>query len=522
MAGTYFKPYEGEQPYIFISYAHADAARVMPIAADLHDRGFRVWYDEGIAAGSEWTESIAQHLSGAALMIGFVSPAYIASANCRREMNFAVQRKIHLINIFLERTELTPGLELQVGGIWALMKYEFHSEDYFYRKLYEAPAMLELSGGEVPPAPTAPRHVKRERPAKAARPRPEAAPVPPKKRKSRRVSAFAIILVLLVAVVALAFVGDLTGFTGRLRNRLFGAADAVAPLPDDTVAVFTNQMVEAAARQYSGKGSGDVTVGDLEGLTELYFCGAQYSFSQPYEAPDAPTGESSYTTADGSTVERGMIVSLADFAYFPSLTTLQVSYQVLTNLETLPSCNLTTLIVSSDRLTSLAGVERLPLLTALDAAHSPITDVTGVSACTRLESIDLTGSAVTDWTEFKSLPELKNVKLSGADFTSLKPLLMLPTLTGVELTGCDLRGDFFDRMDSRKLTMVKLTDCTIDTLAGVGKLSSLSELWLIRVSGVTDFALLGECPALQTVHADESMMGYFGATSFTLVEEKAQ
>lgn len=149
MAGTYFKPYEGEQPYIFISYAHADAARVMPIAADLHDRGFRVWYDEGIAAGSEWTESIAQHLSGAALMIGFVSPAYIASANCRREMNFAVQRKIHLINIFLERTELTPGLELQVGGIWALMKYEFHSEDYFYRKLYEAPAMLELSGGHL-------------------------------------------------------------------------------------------------------------------------------------------------------------------------------------------------------------------------------------------------------------------------------------------------------------------------------------------------------------------------------------
>ena len=79
-----FKPYEGSEPYIFISYAHADADAVLEIVGDMHDRGYRIWYDEGIEAGSEWTECIASHLYGAHLVLAFVSPAYLASDNCRK------------------------------------------------------------------------------------------------------------------------------------------------------------------------------------------------------------------------------------------------------------------------------------------------------------------------------------------------------------------------------------------------------------------------------------------------------
>lgn len=510
MTRAYFKPYEGSEPYIFISYAHADAREVMRIASDMHDRGFNVWYDEGIAAGSEWTESVAEHLGGAALMVGFVSGAYVASANCRREMSFAAQHNVRIINIFLERTELTPGLELQVGGIWALMKYDFHSEDYFFRKLYSAPDMAALGAAEEPTQSarrSAAGGADSERRARRDAAAPERAR---NKRAARRKGRIAAVLLVLAAVASLIIVGELTGFTGRMRSRLFGGK-AVEALPDDTVAVFSNMMVEAAARQFCGKGSGDVTVGDLAGLTELYFCGSQYSFSKPFVAPDAPTGESSYVDSEGNTVERGMIVSLADFAYFPSLTTLQVSYQALTNLDTLPACNLTTLIVSSDRLTSLKGVERLPLLTVLDAANSPITDVAGISACTRLQSVDLTGSSVLDWTEFSSLPDLKEARVSGADYASLKPLIMLHSLTSAEFYDCDLRGDFFDVMDSRKLTSVRLADCAVDSLAGADKLKSLSELWLIRVSGISDYSPLDSCPALESVHIDGSMRQYFAS-----------
>ena len=59
--------YEGTENYIFISYAHKDSDRVMPILEELRDEGYRIWYDDGIAPGSEWPENIAQHLDGAAI-----------------------------------------------------------------------------------------------------------------------------------------------------------------------------------------------------------------------------------------------------------------------------------------------------------------------------------------------------------------------------------------------------------------------------------------------------------------------
>ena len=60
------RAYEGRAPYIFVSYAHKDAAQVLPVIAQLQSYGYRIWYDEGIAPGSEWAENIAVHLNNCA------------------------------------------------------------------------------------------------------------------------------------------------------------------------------------------------------------------------------------------------------------------------------------------------------------------------------------------------------------------------------------------------------------------------------------------------------------------------
>ena len=36
------RAYEGKEPFIFISYAHKDSERVLPILAQLQRRGYRV------------------------------------------------------------------------------------------------------------------------------------------------------------------------------------------------------------------------------------------------------------------------------------------------------------------------------------------------------------------------------------------------------------------------------------------------------------------------------------------------
>ena len=55
--------------------------------------GFRVWYDAGIVAGTEWPEFIAEKLSQSACVIAFISENSLASQNCRREINYAISEK---------------------------------------------------------------------------------------------------------------------------------------------------------------------------------------------------------------------------------------------------------------------------------------------------------------------------------------------------------------------------------------------------------------------------------------------
>ena len=84
--------YKGSEPYIFISYAHKDSEAVLPVIARLQKDGYRVWYDEGIAPGSNWDVYISEHLDhscnvlGLPLDISSFSPSFLRSPN--REISF--------------------------------------------------------------------------------------------------------------------------------------------------------------------------------------------------------------------------------------------------------------------------------------------------------------------------------------------------------------------------------------------------------------------------------------------------
>ena len=119
------KPYEGTEPYIFISYAHRDYERLVPILRELEKRGYRFWYDEGIDPGTEWPESIANHLENSSACLSFISPYSAESKNCRREINFALSRNIALLTVFLEETEISSGLEMQISTYQSIIAYKY-------------------------------------------------------------------------------------------------------------------------------------------------------------------------------------------------------------------------------------------------------------------------------------------------------------------------------------------------------------------------------------------------------------
>ncbi len=129
--------YQGDQPYIFISYCHQDSEQVFPEIRALSKSGCRVWYDEGIEPGSEWPEEIAKVLLDSTVFIVFISNRSVQSRNVRNEINFALNRQKMFIAIYLEETELPPGLELRIGDMQAIKKWQFVEKEYA-RKLLSA------------------------------------------------------------------------------------------------------------------------------------------------------------------------------------------------------------------------------------------------------------------------------------------------------------------------------------------------------------------------------------------------
>ena len=148
-----FDAYKGEAPYIFVSYAHRNAETVYAHISRLHGEGFRIWYDEGIDPGADWSDEIAQALVGAEVFLVFISEAAVASQNVRKEIVFAIDRKKYMVCVHVEETELPDGLKMQLGNIQALLENRFHDREKFYERLCNAlrPERTRGEAGGDPP-----------------------------------------------------------------------------------------------------------------------------------------------------------------------------------------------------------------------------------------------------------------------------------------------------------------------------------------------------------------------------------
>ena len=112
--------YEGNEPYIFFSYAHKDSDVVLPIIEALANNGFRVWYDAGVNAGDCYVDELAERISHSAVVVVFLSKAYLQSKLCYNEIRFALTKEKQVISVYIEDVALTPGMKMQLSTTHAL------------------------------------------------------------------------------------------------------------------------------------------------------------------------------------------------------------------------------------------------------------------------------------------------------------------------------------------------------------------------------------------------------------------
>ena len=159
-----FSAYSGDEPFTFVSYAHVDSNLVFPILGELHKRGVNIWYDEGLHAGAEWSQQIADRILHCEKFLLFVSPEAMNSIHVRQEINFANGKNKQFIPVFLKPTQLSAGLEMTLSVFQSIFYYTHMSsaggaggQENFYSQLYTAlkgvavvaSAETELLGGKI-------------------------------------------------------------------------------------------------------------------------------------------------------------------------------------------------------------------------------------------------------------------------------------------------------------------------------------------------------------------------------------
>lgn len=137
---TRMKAYEGDEDYIFVSYAHKDADFVLPIIDNLHELGYRVWFDEGIEASAEWPEYIEDHMNRCSAVLAFVTDNFVESANCRKEITYALNSGKQLLYVTPEKVELARGLRLQLADQQCIDLSNMTTQR-FYQKLADTEVM---------------------------------------------------------------------------------------------------------------------------------------------------------------------------------------------------------------------------------------------------------------------------------------------------------------------------------------------------------------------------------------------
>lgn len=95
--------YEGNEPYIFISYAHSDASRVYGHVKSLYEQGWELWYDEGIKVTERYLISISENLRRCSVVVLFVTNRCLERPFVTDlEIEYAKKLKIPIIPVLLE------------------------------------------------------------------------------------------------------------------------------------------------------------------------------------------------------------------------------------------------------------------------------------------------------------------------------------------------------------------------------------------------------------------------------------
>lgn len=100
-------PYEGREPYVFVSYSQKDGSIVKPFLEILRQNGCRVWYDKGIPKGVDWEIFLRDKIKRSKMILLFVSKNSMSKRSyVKKEMNIAKVLGVKMVAVRLDETDI--------------------------------------------------------------------------------------------------------------------------------------------------------------------------------------------------------------------------------------------------------------------------------------------------------------------------------------------------------------------------------------------------------------------------------
>ncbi len=360
----FFKPYEGKRPYLFISYAHHDSGTVVDTIRILDQRAVRLWYDEGIPAGSDWPSNIAGHMRDCEAVVFFQSEQSLRSPNCFSEIKTAARSGKPILVFLLDDSE--------PKGEWAAILEG--------RQRIRCLASPEENADALRSSPfLTKRYLRRWN-----------------EKLPRGVLGLTASLVFFLAAAAvfgalLSGRWAITPDAGPLSETAVPNETAAAPVVVDLGASerffavsFPDKQQEKAIRQAVGNSDGEVLRGDLANVDALYFCGnmvLQNTDGTAFRADGS-------CLVNGAPVVTGKVGDLSLFPYMTRLKALALIEQPLQSLEALSGhVLLRELSLAGCDITSVSSLQDLPSLEILHLEHSAVRDLSGLEKLPALKTV---------------------------------------------------------------------------------------------------------------------------------------
>jgi len=146
-----------QEPYVFVSYAHANEPVVRRLIADLKVQGINAWVDEsGLEAGTpDWESTLRVAISGAKAIILIASPDARASRYVKDELRIAEMYRHRVYPFWVAGAQWMDSIPMGLGGtqyIDARERRYMVAVNELVRALREAPPQtLQVP---VPPSPS--------------------------------------------------------------------------------------------------------------------------------------------------------------------------------------------------------------------------------------------------------------------------------------------------------------------------------------------------------------------------------